>query len=138
MREVIIKNAAECTVCHELIESKHVHDFRSCKCGRIAVDGGREYLRRLWNGPESLIDRSVVEYHPASQWLTGRLTNVLTEDDGRPMHLAISDVLSYSFSWTLMSDIMNALRELPFVKAMSYDDLQLLEKTIRKELTGKE
>src|SRR6266436_3963144 len=121
MREVIIKNAAECAVCHELIESKHVHDFRSCKCGRIAVDGGREYLRRLFDGPESLIDHSEVEYQPVSKWLTQRLINVLTDEDGRPMGQAIRDVLDYSFKWSIMTDIMIALRELPFVKTMDYD-----------------
>ena len=31
--------------CDDLIESRHVHDFVSCKCGAIFVDGGHEYLR---------------------------------------------------------------------------------------------
>ncbi len=35
-----------CARCGEIIESTHVHDFRQCGCGSIAVDGGREYLRR--------------------------------------------------------------------------------------------
>lgn len=43
----IIKNAVICMNCDDLIESKHVHDFKSCKCGKICVDGGHEYLRRV-------------------------------------------------------------------------------------------
>lgn len=39
-------NKAQCLKCNDIIESKHVHDFVSCKCGCIFVDGGLEYLRR--------------------------------------------------------------------------------------------
>lgn len=42
----IVKNAAECARCGDVIESKHRHDFVSCKCGAIFVDGGLSYLRR--------------------------------------------------------------------------------------------
>ena len=38
-------NRASCKACGDVIESTHVHDFRSCKCGKIFVDGGREYIR---------------------------------------------------------------------------------------------
>lgn len=43
----IIKNAAKCLNCNEVIESKHRHDFVTCKCGKLSVDGGHEYLRRV-------------------------------------------------------------------------------------------
>ena len=46
-RKKIIKNAAQCLRCMDIIESKHTHDFVSCKCGRICVDGGLDYLRRV-------------------------------------------------------------------------------------------
>ncbi len=42
----IIRNMARCKKCGETIESKSVHDFVTCECGAIFVDGGREYLRR--------------------------------------------------------------------------------------------
>ncbi|MBQ3041359.1 MAG: hypothetical protein IJD42_07170 [Clostridia bacterium] len=44
----IIKNAIQCKLCGEVIESKHVHDFVQCKCGVCAVDGGHDYLRRCF------------------------------------------------------------------------------------------
>lgn len=43
---MIVQNAAMCMKCEDLIVSKHRHDFVSCKCGAIFVDGGQEYLRR--------------------------------------------------------------------------------------------
>ena len=42
----IIRNAAQCRKCGDLIVSKYRHDFVRCKCGAIAVDGGSAYLKR--------------------------------------------------------------------------------------------
>ena len=64
----IIRNSAQCLKCLDTIESKHVHDFRWCKCGSIAVDGGKAYLKRV--GPESLIrDTSERSYHVSAIYL---------------------------------------------------------------------
>ena len=38
----------------DIIESTHVHDFVSCKCGKLCVDGGLEYLRRVGDFENSL------------------------------------------------------------------------------------
>ena len=46
---MIIENKIKCKKCGEIIESKHRHDFKFCKCGAVAVDGGKDYLRRLGN-----------------------------------------------------------------------------------------
>lgn len=46
---MIIENKIKCKKCEEIIESKHRHDFKFCKCGAVAVDGGKDYLRRLGN-----------------------------------------------------------------------------------------
>lgn len=46
-RKKIKRNRAQCLKCMDIIESKHRHDFVSCSCGTIYVDGGKEYLRRL-------------------------------------------------------------------------------------------
>lgn len=46
---MIIRNVIRCKKCGDIIESKSVHDFKFCKCGAVAVDGGKEYLRRCGN-----------------------------------------------------------------------------------------
>ena len=43
---MIIRNIAKCLECNEVIESKHRHDFVSCKCGSLFVDGGLDYIKR--------------------------------------------------------------------------------------------
>lgn len=57
----IIKNIAKCRLCGDIIESKSLHDMKKCKCGEIAVDGGKEYLRRLAYNLDNIIELSVWE-----------------------------------------------------------------------------
>jgi tRNA(Ile2) C34 agmatinyltransferase TiaS len=52
-KQVITRNALRCGKCGDEIESKHRHDFKWCKCGAIAVDGGLEYLRRVGDWPSA-------------------------------------------------------------------------------------
>ena len=56
----ILRNSATCNKCGDEIESWFGHDFKFCKCGAIAVDGGLNYLRRLGN-PEDCTETSIVE-----------------------------------------------------------------------------
>ena len=55
----ILRNAAQCARCGTVIESRHRHDFVSCPCGAIFVDGGRDYIRHGWQEDGDLI--SLVE-----------------------------------------------------------------------------
>lgn len=45
----IICNMARCKNCDQTIESKYRHDFVTCKCGKLSVDGGKSYLRRSFD-----------------------------------------------------------------------------------------
>ena len=42
---MIIRNAAKCNKCGDVIQSVSRHDFVECECGSIFVDGGNEYMR---------------------------------------------------------------------------------------------
>lgn len=44
----IIKNSAQCRLCKDILVSESVHDFKTCKCGEISVDGGTDYIRRAY------------------------------------------------------------------------------------------
>lgn len=48
--DYILSNQAECLECGDRPFSSTVHDYRSCKCGNISVDGGQHYARRGWRG----------------------------------------------------------------------------------------
>ena len=53
----ILVNKIRCKKCNDIIESKAVHDFKTCKCKAVSVDGGKCYLRRCGN-PEDIEELS--------------------------------------------------------------------------------
>lgn len=56
----IIRNAAKCNNCLDVIESIHRHDYVTCSCGNLSVDGGLAYLRYSFrDGEDSWEDLSV-------------------------------------------------------------------------------
>lgn len=59
--ERIKLNRIRCKLCRDIITSTHVHDFKSCKCGRVAVDGGHEYRRRCFVEKGDYEELSIVE-----------------------------------------------------------------------------
>jgi len=36
---------ARCRKCKTVIQSTYRHDYRTCKCGAISIDGGGDYTR---------------------------------------------------------------------------------------------
>ena len=55
---VIVQNAVICNKCEDYIVSKSHHDFVTCSCGHVSVDGGQAYCRRVFNGEPDFIDMS--------------------------------------------------------------------------------
>ena len=55
---MILKNAIRCKKCSDEIESNFTHDFKWCRCGACAVDGGLDYLRRIGK-PDDIEEISV-------------------------------------------------------------------------------
>lgn len=39
-----MKNRAKCRLCKDILESFHRHDYVTCRCGEISIDGGNDYL----------------------------------------------------------------------------------------------
>lgn len=57
---MIVRNRIKCLLCKTIIESKHTHDFKWCKCKSVAVDGGKSYLKRCGNESD-YVDMSVIK-----------------------------------------------------------------------------
>ena len=49
---MILQNQIRCLKCKDEVYSAHRHDFVTCSCGAVAVDGGMEYLRRVGNADD--------------------------------------------------------------------------------------
>lgn len=54
----IIRNAIRCNHCGDVIESTYRHDYVQCSCGKVAVDGGKDYLRRSCSKLDDYTDLS--------------------------------------------------------------------------------
>lgn len=60
-RTKIIRNQAKCLLCGDMIESKGRHDFVTCSCNSLSVDGGKWYLSRSFQNRLDWEERSIVE-----------------------------------------------------------------------------
>ncbi|MBQ3469044.1 MAG: hypothetical protein IJH18_03165 [Bacilli bacterium] len=59
-KEEIISNKIKCKKCGDVIESKSKNDYKRCSCGAVAVDGGKDYLKRIGN-EEDYVDISEIK-----------------------------------------------------------------------------
>ena len=48
-KQIIKVNKIKCKKCRNIIESKTTNDLKRSSCGAVAVDGGKEYLKRIGN-----------------------------------------------------------------------------------------
>ena len=71
----IESNKVKCRRCGDVIESKHVHDFVTCRCGAVSVDGGHDYLRRAGK-QEDIEELSAVGYGPGDTGEPGEASGV--------------------------------------------------------------
>ena len=78
-------NRCKCSICGDIIESKHRHDFVKCGCGTIFTDGGRDYIRRGFKNPDDIIDLSEYWGDEDTDKYPGK---PVEEDDG-------NDILKY-------------------------------------------
>jgi hypothetical protein len=57
----IKRNMAQCLCCDCIVESKHRHDYQTCVCGNLSVDGGKDYLKRNFINYSKVKDLSEFE-----------------------------------------------------------------------------
>ena len=57
MKRKLKRNRIKCKLCGDIIESKSVHDFQQCSCGKCFVDGGTDYMR-IGGYPDDIEDLS--------------------------------------------------------------------------------
>lgn len=46
-------NKVKCLKCGDIIESKYRHDYVTCSCGYISIDGGDDYQRIIFKEEDS-------------------------------------------------------------------------------------
>ena len=61
----ILENAAKCLKCDDYIRSNNRHDYKTCACGAIAVDGGSWCAKRI--GDLDKVKNIIVMYDDAKE-----------------------------------------------------------------------
>lgn len=56
---MILSNQARCKRCNDTPYSANRHDYQSCQCGAIGVDGGMDYMRRVAGDLNNIEDISI-------------------------------------------------------------------------------
>lgn len=59
-KEKIISNKIKCKKSGDIIESKSTNEYKRCSCGAVAIDGGKDYLKRIGN-EEDYEEMSIVK-----------------------------------------------------------------------------
>lgn len=57
----LLRNSIKCNHCNDEIESKHRHDFVRCSCGKVAVDGGKDYTRTMFDNVSDYTNTSITD-----------------------------------------------------------------------------
>lgn len=60
--KAIVRNSAQCLECGSRLVSEYRHDFKSCTCGNVFVDGGGAYIRHLVRNSDTYINDSNIVY----------------------------------------------------------------------------
>ncbi len=84
---MILSNQVECLRCNDQPWSGGRHDFRYCKCGAVAVDGGQDYLKRT-GAREDWKDMSIVVSDAEYKLLLNAITDETRNDLGHVCNLA--------------------------------------------------
>ena len=61
MNRRIIRNQVKCKRCGDIIESRSTHEYVTCSCGAVGVDGGHEYLKRTFVDEDCYEELSLFE-----------------------------------------------------------------------------
>ena len=59
VRYIQTRHVIQCKKCNEIIESKHVHDFKLCSCKAVGVDGGISAGNRILGDLSDMENRSM-------------------------------------------------------------------------------
>ena len=98
--EVCSSNKAQCLECGSIIESKYVHDFVTCSCGKLSLDGGTDYQRVSFTDYSKIKFLSEVRYMSLQE-----VTERILRNEARIKSPYISDFSKTYYSEQLASDL---------------------------------
>lgn len=103
-----VKNRAKCKLCQSIIESFHTHDYVSCKCGEISIDGGDQYCRALAKNWENFL-----RVDDEGNEIVVKVVNNFAEDDTDVKQLYTESKPTKSDLIKMLADMGKSIEELP-------------------------
>ena len=73
-------DAIQCVSCFDVIYSRARHDFHSCTCGQVSIDGGFNYTRVVWNDKQEMPHSFPWTVNASQQELFHDWNNLSTDD----------------------------------------------------------
>lgn len=84
-------NSAMCKFCMDILVSNNRHDFKTCKCGNLSIDGGSFYIKRVVKDLNKVTDLSEM-YEDANSVM-------LCKDCGEPLIPDLEAVIFGTDEW---------------------------------------
>ena len=108
-----MRNRAKCKLCESIIESFHNHDYVTCKCGEISIDGGLDYykasakdfnnfLRVDDEGNEIIVKVQENNSKPTKTELLNMLDEMIKNIENLPVQAMTSYITHYDFCASLL------------------------------------
>lgn len=115
---MILSNQVKCLKCGDTPFSAHRHDFKYCKCGHVAIDGGMSYCKRV-SKDLSLVEDLSIEWEDD---LVHKLDEALewAENTGRN-NLGVICALARVFR-----DAGYEIKKKPFEKVLTREEANLI------------
>jgi hypothetical protein len=134
--EKILKNQARCKKCGDAPVSAHVHDYRSCKCGAMAVDGGKEYIRRSAEDFDFVEELSVFLPQPAHEVIVDAIVRDIKNNRSLKARYVALHATKSSLRWVVISEILQAIRKSEKLRALLSTEYDEIRRILEFELVG--
>jgi hypothetical protein len=103
----IIQNAAYCKKCNQIVISNSHHDFKTCTCSNVSVDGGTCYLRRSINEIDLYEELTLTSESTLDQIMNKLVWGTRGKDGNEELHYFLIKSLDISHLQAILDNVKN-------------------------------
>ena len=104
-----LRNRAKCKLCGDILESFHRHDYVTCTCGEIGIDGGMDYFKcnaKDW--------KNFLRIDNEGNEITPRIVEEAPKEEEKPIELSIDTKID------MLKNMVEIFRTLPDHERYAY------------------
>ena len=84
-RYFLLRNMVQCVECSSVLETTAVNDYYNCRCGRVSLSGGLEYIHQVYAKPEDFLDVSIWKTKAGKELDVGILNTFFSKTRSNPV-----------------------------------------------------